>query len=78
MPEVELLPAKQTSLETLEKIRRFLEKMNKVAFFRSGNEPIVLNEEQRESRRNGKFTGMIEKNHNIITDQSGDERLTVK
>ena len=53
IPEVELVTSKHTSLETLEHVRRFLEKMNKVAFFRSGSEPIVLNEEQREIRRNG-------------------------
>lgn len=36
IPEVELLTTKYTSLEELEKVRSFLEKMNKVAFFRSG------------------------------------------
>lgn len=59
IPEVELVPSKHTSLETLEHVRRFLEKMNKVAFFRSGSEPIVLNEEQRDARRNGKLSCMI-------------------
>lgn len=55
IPEVELLTTKFTALEALEKVRSFLEKMNKVAFFRSGNEPIVLSEEQRDARRNGNF-----------------------
>lgn len=32
-------------------VRQFLEKMGQIAFFRSGNEPIVLNEQQRNSRR---------------------------
>lgn len=32
-------------------MRQFLEKMGQIAFFRSGNEPIVLNEQQRNSRR---------------------------
>lgn len=53
--EVELLTTKHTSLGALEKVRSFLEKMNKVAFFRSGLEPIVLSEEQRDARRHGRF-----------------------
>lgn len=34
-------------------VRQFLEKMGQIAFFRSGNEPIVLNEQQRNSRKEG-------------------------
>lgn len=37
-------------------VRQFLEKMGQIAFFRSGNEPIVLNEQQRNSRKEGKLT----------------------
>ena len=35
------------------KVRQFLEKMGRIAFFRSGNEPIVLNDQQREARKAG-------------------------
>lgn len=31
-----------------------LEKMGKTLFFRSGQEPLILSEEQREDRRHGK------------------------
>ncbi|RWS12074.1 3-hydroxybutyryl-CoA dehydrogenase-like protein [Dinothrombium tinctorium] len=81
IPEVELLPSKFTSLETLEKgkkivcklntlilndspnlVRQFLERMNRVAFFRSGNEPIVLNEEQREARKAAFLRQLNDKN----------------
>lgn len=34
-------------------VRQFLEKMGQIAFFRAGNEPIVLNEQQRNSRKEG-------------------------
>ncbi|KAI7690082.1 hypothetical protein SSS_07486 [Sarcoptes scabiei] len=54
VPEVEILPIRShTSVETLDRVRQFLEKMGQIAFFRSGNEPIVLNEQQRNSRREG-------------------------
>lgn len=36
-------------------VRQFLEKMGQIAFFRSGNEPIVLNEQQRNSRKEGTY-----------------------
>ncbi|XP_074594889.1 hydroxyacyl-coenzyme A dehydrogenase, mitochondrial-like [Brevipalpus obovatus] len=52
IPEVELVATKYTSLNTLEQVRQFLERMGRVAFFRSGPEPIVLSEEQRDSRKN--------------------------
>lgn len=81
MPEVELVPSKVTSLETLAKgkpllgkrifmvtvnaitcaVRQFLERMGRVAFFRSGNEPIVLNEEQRDARKAAFIRQMSEK-----------------
>ncbi|KAI1302376.1 Lambda-crystallin -like protein [Halotydeus destructor] len=51
IPEVELVTFRDTSLETLEKVRKFLESMGRVGFFRSGDEPVVLTEEQREIRR---------------------------
>ena len=60
IPEVELLTTKYTSVSTLEKVRKFLERMGRVAFFRSGPEPIVLSEEQRESRKNAFIRQMNE------------------
>lgn len=35
-------------------VRGMLEKMGKTLFFRSGQEPLILSEEQREDRRHGK------------------------
>lgn len=51
IPEVEIVPGKLTSISTLEKVRIFLSRMGKVAFFRSGDDPLVLTEEQRESKK---------------------------
>lgn len=34
-------------------VRIMLEKMGKTLFFRSGGEPLVLSEEQRDERKNG-------------------------
>lgn len=34
-------------------VRGMLEKMGKTLFFRSGQEPLILSEEQREDRRQG-------------------------
>ncbi|CAG2167366.1 unnamed protein product, partial [Oppiella nova] len=65
VPEVELLPSRTyTSLQTLERVRQFLEKMGRIAFFRSGNEPIVLNEQQREARKSA-FVRQLYENKGI-------------
>ncbi|KAK2192439.1 hypothetical protein NP493_31g03001 [Ridgeia piscesae] len=50
IPEVEITPNKYTSSETIEKVRMVLEQMGKTLFFRSGGQPLILNEEQREAR----------------------------
>ncbi|KAH3857268.1 peroxisomal bifunctional enzyme-like [Dreissena polymorpha] len=50
IPEVEITPNKYTSGQTIEKVRGMLEKMGKTLFFRSGPEPLILSEEQREAR----------------------------
>lgn len=55
IPEVEITPGKATSSETIEKLRILLEKMGKTLFFRSGGEPLILNEEQREARKNARL-----------------------
>lgn len=48
-------------------VRQFLEKMGRIAFFRSGNEPIVLNEQQREARKTGIFSiTLVDFNYNLI------------
>ena len=36
-----------------------MEKMGKTLFFRSGGEPLILTEEQRETRRLGYYYGML-------------------
>ncbi|GIX95115.1 l-carnitine dehydrogenase [Caerostris darwini] len=51
IPEVEIVPGSQTALATLEKVRKFLGRMGKVAFFRSGTEPLVLTSKQREAKK---------------------------
>ncbi|XP_052766169.1 lambda-crystallin homolog [Mya arenaria] len=50
IPEVEITPNKHTSGQTIEKVRALLEKIGKTLFFRSGPEPLILSEEQREDR----------------------------
>jgi hypothetical protein len=32
-----------------------LEKMGKIMFFRSGSEPLILSQQQREARKKGKY-----------------------
>lgn len=51
IPEVELTKGSQTSMETIEKCLTFLERCGKTAFFRSGPEPLILNDDQRSERR---------------------------
>jgi len=34
-------------------VRKLLEQMDKVLYFRSSSEPLILDEEQREARRKG-------------------------
>ncbi|XP_035230564.1 3-hydroxybutyryl-CoA dehydrogenase-like [Stegodyphus dumicola] len=51
IPEVEIVPGKFTSLATLEKVRMFLARMGKIAFFRCGTDPLVLSPEQREAKK---------------------------
>lgn len=51
IPEVEVVPGESTSVQTLKKVLDLLERMGKTAFFRSTSEPLVLSEEQRETRR---------------------------
>ncbi|CAH1792547.1 unnamed protein product [Owenia fusiformis] len=55
IPEVEVTPDKLTSAATIEKVRNLLEKMGKTLFFRSGGEPLILTEEQRELRKQARF-----------------------
>ncbi|XP_014674425.1 PREDICTED: probable 3-hydroxybutyryl-CoA dehydrogenase [Priapulus caudatus] len=49
--EIEVTPSTHTSAETMEKVRVFMEKMGKTLFLRSGSIPLILNIEQRESRK---------------------------
>jgi hypothetical protein len=37
------------------KVRKLLEQMDKVLYFRSSSDPLILDEEQRETRRKGIF-----------------------
>ena len=37
------------------KVRKLLEQMDKVLYFRSSSDPLILDEEQRETRRKGLF-----------------------
>lgn len=58
VPEVEITPNKFTSGQSIEKVRSLLQKMGKVLFFRSGTEPHILTEEQREEKRMAKIQQM--------------------
>jgi len=51
VPEVEITKSNYTSLETVETCLNFLERCGKTGFFRSGPQPLILNEDQRSARR---------------------------
>ncbi|KAH9502600.1 hypothetical protein Btru_073879 [Bulinus truncatus] len=51
IPEVEICPAKLTDGQVIEKVRKFVERMGKTLFFRSGQQPLILTEQQREERK---------------------------
>ncbi|KAL3873919.1 hypothetical protein ACJMK2_036996 [Sinanodonta woodiana] len=55
IPEVEIKLGSETSAATLEKVRVVLERMGKTLFFRSGEEPLILSEDQREERKNARL-----------------------
>jgi len=50
IPEVELTPWDYTDKDTVLRITQWLERMGKTAFLRSGPEPLILSEEERELR----------------------------
>ncbi|KAK3093905.1 hypothetical protein FSP39_021666 [Pinctada imbricata] len=51
IPEVEITPTQYTAQAAVQKVRAMLERMGKTLFFRSGAQPLVLSEEQREERK---------------------------
>lgn len=51
IPEVELTTATFTTQTTVKRVRIMLEKMGKIMFFRSGKEPLILCQQQREERK---------------------------
>ncbi|XP_078349545.1 5-formyl-3-hydroxy-2-methylpyridine 4-carboxylate 5-dehydrogenase-like isoform X2 [Oculina patagonica] len=51
IPEVEITLARQTSQDSIQKVRQILEGMGKTLFFRSGNTPLVLSHAQVEARK---------------------------
>ncbi|CAG5128725.1 unnamed protein product [Candidula unifasciata] len=51
IPEIEILPAKLTDSAVIEKVRKLIERMGKTLFFRSGEQPLILTEKQREERK---------------------------
>ncbi|KAL8571994.1 hypothetical protein ACOMHN_057677 [Nucella lapillus] len=55
IPEVEVSAGKFTSPKTIEKVRAMLERMGKTMFFRSGDHPRILSEEQREERKRARL-----------------------
>lgn len=55
IPEVEITAGKFTSTQTIERMRTMLERMGKTMFFRSGDHPRILTEEQREERKKGRL-----------------------
>ena len=50
IPEVEVTASEVTSKDTMNTVTQWLERMGKTAFLRSGPEPLVLSEEEREAR----------------------------
>lgn len=57
--------ASETSIDTIDKCLVFLERCGKTAFFRSGPEPLILNENQRLDRR--KFRADLYKQNKILS-----------
>lgn len=55
IPEVEVTAGKFTSTGTIEKVRAMLERMGKTMFFRSGDHPLILTEEQRDDRKKARL-----------------------
>ncbi|XP_076442203.1 3-hydroxybutyryl-CoA dehydrogenase-like [Babylonia areolata] len=55
IPEVEVMAGKFTSTGTIERVRAMLERMGKTMFFRSGDHPRILSEEQREERKQARL-----------------------
>lgn len=55
IPEVEVSAGRFTSPRTIEKVRAMLERMGKTMFFRSGEHPRILSEEQREERKKARL-----------------------
>ncbi|KAK7000050.1 3-hydroxybutyryl-CoA dehydrogenase [Biomphalaria glabrata] len=51
IPEVEIYPANQTEVQVIEKVRKLVERMGKTLFFRSGQQPLILTEQQRDERK---------------------------
>ena len=50
IPEVEITPWDYTDRDTIQRVTQWLERMGKTAFLRSGPEPLILSEEDREIR----------------------------
>ncbi|XP_059178137.1 3-hydroxybutyryl-CoA dehydrogenase-like isoform X2 [Physella acuta] len=59
IPEVEICPAKQTAGEVIEKVRKLIERMGKTLFFRSGHQPLILTEQQREERKRARLDEIL-------------------
>ncbi|XP_060067580.1 probable 3-hydroxybutyryl-CoA dehydrogenase [Ylistrum balloti] len=55
IPEVEITPSSFSSQKAIQKVRIMLERMGKTLFFRSGGEPLILSEEQREERKKARL-----------------------
>ncbi|KAL4237432.1 hypothetical protein ACF0H5_002149 [Mactra antiquata] len=74
--EVEITPNKHTSGAVIEKVRALLEKMGRTLFFRSGPEPLVLSEEQREERKAEKIALMRTSSTVVSSHRPGIPNLT--
>lgn len=55
IPEVEITPSTFSAQKSIQKVRIMLERMGKTLFFRSGGEPLILSEEQREERKKARI-----------------------
>lgn len=55
IPEIEITPCKYTSGTTVDRVRTLMDRMGKTLFFRSGGEPLILTEEQREQRKQARI-----------------------
>lgn len=63
IPEIEMTTTAYTSTGTVQKVKDFMERMGKTLFLRSGPVPLILDEEQRETRKQDYMSRLKNQRH---------------